>query len=167
MKITLGALAAVILAAISWAAPAEAQGVPQGSYLRSCSQAGMWGDGLLATCRRADGAMQRSVLSDARRCVGDIGNNNGVLQCQHASGRQAFGAILAEPGYAQPRSGAPSGYGYGSERRYGNEGWERCRGLQREAEQLRARLDREWNPLERARTEGRLREVHEQQERCR
>jgi len=171
MKITLGALAAVILAAVSWAAPAEAQGVPPGSYLRSCSQAGMWGDGLLAACRRADGSMQRSVLADVRRSVGDIGNHDGVLQCQHASGRQAFGAILAEPGYAQPRYGAPRaeppGYGYGSERRSGNEGWERCRGLQREAEQLRAQLDREWNPLERARTEGRLREVHEQQERCR
>jgi hypothetical protein len=44
---------------------------------------------------------------------------------------------------------------------------ERCVGLHREAEMLRHRLDREWNPVERARTEGRLREVRERAERCR
>ena len=51
--------------------------------------------------------------------------------------------------------------GYGSEMR------ERCIGLHREAEVLRHRLDREWNPMERARTEGRLREVRERAGRCR
>ena len=44
---------------------------------------------------------------------------------------------------------------------------ERCIGLHREAEHLRGRMEREWNPVERARTEGRLRELREQEERCR
>ena len=53
------------------------------------------------------------------------------------------------------------------DRGYGSDRGERCRGLRREAEELRARLDREWNPAERQRTEFRLREVREQEERCR
>ena len=63
----------------------------------------------------------------------------------------------AAPRYVEPRREP----GYGSEMR------ERCVGLHREAEMLRHRLDREWNPMERARTEGRLREVRERAERCR
>jgi len=63
----------------------------------------------------------------------------------------------AAPRYVEPRREP----GYGSEMR------ERCVGLHREAEMLRHRLDREWNPVERARTEGRLREVRERAERCR
>jgi len=35
-------------------------------------------------------------------------------------------------------------------------------GWHREAEDLRVRMDREWNPLERSRTRVRLREVQEQ-----
>jgi hypothetical protein len=76
-------------------------------------------------------------------------------------------APYAAPRYDEPRY----------ERRYreeerrelgsGSEMRERCIGLHREAEGLRHRLHREWNPLERARTEGRLREVREQAERCR
>ena len=167
MKITSGALAAAVLLSVNWSVPAQAQGVPQGTYLRSCTNVGASRDGLVATCRRADGGEQRSVLADFRRCVGDIGNNNGILQCSRGGGQQMFGRVIAEPGYGAPRYGEPPGYGYGRERRYGGEGWERCRGLQRESEELRWRLDREWNPLERARLEGRLSEVREQQERCR
>jgi hypothetical protein len=63
----------------------------------------------------------------------------------------------AAPRYVEPRREP----GYGSEMR------ERCIGLHREAEILRHRLDREWNPMERARTEGRLREVRDRAERCR
>src|SRR5437773_343288 len=51
------------------------------------------------------------------------------------------------------------------ERRYGEDTRERCYGLRREADELRVRMDREFNPMERARTEGRLREVREQEER--
>jgi len=150
MKMVSGALAAVMLAGIFWSATASAQAVPPGSYLRSCASAGLRGDSLIATCRRADGLEQRSVLADVHRCVGDIGNNNGVLQCQHAGGRQEFGQVVSEPGP-----------GYGSDRP------DRCGGLHRQSEELRARLDREWNPMERARIESHLRELHEQEERCR
>ena len=62
-----------------------------------------------------------------------------------------------EPRYEQ-RRGEP---GYGSEMR------ERCAGLHRESEHIRERMDREWNPLERSRMEGRLREVRQQEERDR
>jgi hypothetical protein len=144
-------LAGLLLAGIAWIQPATAQGLPQGSYLHSCMGAAIRGDTLVATCRRADGREQRTSLPDVRRCVGDIGNNNGNLQCNVAGG----------PG------GPPPGYGERryEERRYGEEVRERCFGLRREADDLRVRLDREFNPMERARTESRLREVREQEER--
>ena len=168
MKTYLAVLAGVLLAGMAWSQPAAAQGLPQGSYLRSCAGATLQGDTLVATCRRPDGREQRSSLADVRRCVGDIGNQNGNLQCSYGAGRAAGPA----PGYGERRSGEP-GYGerregdrrYG-EQGYGGEGRERCGGLHREAEDLRARMDREWNPLERSRTEGRLREVQEQEARA-
>jgi len=152
MKIVSGALAAVVLAGLGWSMPAQAQGLPQGSYLRSCNGAALHGDTLVATCRRADGREQRSSLADVRHCVGDIGNNNGNLQCNYGGSRAG-----PTPGYGERRYGEP---GYGGEMR------ERCIGLHREAENLRIRMDREWNPLERSRTEGRLREVQEQEARA-
>jgi len=149
-------LAGMFLAGIAWLQPAAAQGLPQGSYLQSCMGAALRGDTLVATCRRADGREQRTSLADVRRCVGDIGNNNGNLQCNYGGGRAGPG-----PGYDDRRYG---------ERRYGETGYggetrERCVGLHRESEDLRIRLDREWNPMDRARTEGRLREVQEQEAR--
>ena len=74
------------------------------------------------------------------------------------------------PGYAAPSYTTPApAPRYGEPRRepgYGSEMREHCGGLHREAQMLRHRLDREWNPMERARTEGRLREVRERAERC-
>ena len=151
MKIVSGALAAVVLAGLGWSMPAQAQGLPQGSYLQSCSGARMEGDTLVARCRTRDGREERSALAGVNRCVGDIGNSNGSLQCNMGGRAQA---VPAGPGSREP--------GYGSDR-----GGERCGGLRRQGEELRSRLDREFNPLERARIEGQLREVHEQQERCR
>lgn len=155
MKIVVGALAAVLLAGIGWSATAEAQGLPQGSYLRSCNGARVQGDTLVARCRTADGREERSSLAAVNRCVGDIGNNNGQLQCNYG-GPRAQG--VPAPGYGARR---------GDERGYGSDRGERCGGLRRQSEELRARLDREWNPLERARTEGQLRAIREQEERCR
>ena len=152
MKFVIGALGGLLLAAIAWVEPAAAQGLPQGSYLRSCNDAALHGDALVATCRRADGREQRTSLADVRRCVGDIGNNNGNLQCSYGGGRAGPG-----PGYGERRYG---------EQGYSGEGRERCGGLHREAEELRVRMEREWNPLERSRTEGRLREVQEQEARA-
>ena len=158
MKTYLAVLAGVLLAGMAWSQPAAAQGLPQGSYLRSCAGATLQGDTLVATCRRPDGREQRSSLADVRRCVGDIGNQNGNLQCSYGAGRAAGPG----PGYGERREGDRR---YG-EQGYGGDGRERCGGLHREAEDLRARMDREWNPLERSRTEGRLREVQEQEARA-
>jgi hypothetical protein len=198
MKIVMGALAAVLLTGIGWSASAQAQGVPQGSYLRSCQGARVEGDTLVARCRRADGGEQRSALSGVNRCVGDIGNNNGQLQCSFGGPGRGQGAGIGGPGGGQgPGGGGPGGGqgagvggpgsgqgagvggpgrepapGYGDRERYGErrEGPDRsppCQGVRREADELRERLQREYNPIERARTEGRLREVQQQAERCR
>jgi hypothetical protein len=153
MRMVSGALAVVVLAGLGWSLPAQAQGLPQGSYLSSCSGAKMEGDTLVARCRAQNGSEQRSALAGVRRCVGDIGNSNGSLQCNFGGGHQGRADVGAVPRDREP--------GYGSGR------GERCGGLHREAEQLRARMDREFNPLERARMEGHLREIHEQEERCR
>jgi hypothetical protein len=176
MKIVMGALAAVLLTGIGWSASAEAQGVPQGSYLRSCQGAHTEGDTLVARCRTVDGGEQRSALAGVNRCVGDIGNNNGQLQCSYGGPGRAEGPGYGGPGRGQaPVYGGPGrepAPGYG-ERRAGEQGYgsdrggERCEGVRREAEELRGRLQREFNPIERARTEGRLREVQQQAERCR
>ena len=150
MKIALAAVAGLLLAGVSWSPPAQAQGIPQGSYLKSCTDARVQGDTLTARCRRADGREEHSSLAGVNRCTGDIGNNNGSLQCNSRGGP-------APAAQGERRGGEP---GVGS-------GGDRCGGLHREAEELRVRLDREFNPLERARTEGRLREVREQEARCR
>jgi hypothetical protein len=143
MRIVSGVLAAVVLAGLGWSIPAQAQGLPHGSYQASCTDARIEGDALVARCRAMDGREARSALADVRRCVGDIGNNNGSLQCN-------MGGTAAAPG---------PGYGSGQA--------DRCGGLHRESEELSARLDREVNPLERTRLEGQLRGIHEQEEHCR
>jgi hypothetical protein len=83
MKIGFGATAAILLAVTAWSVPAQAQGVPRGSYLRSCQDIGVRGDTLFAVCRTVDGYSQRTSLPQVSRCVGDIGNNNGNLQCNY------------------------------------------------------------------------------------
>ena len=182
MKTVLAILAGGVLAALTCTPPARAQGVPPGSYRQSCSDAHIERGALVATCRGEHGRMARSSLADVGRCTGDIGNNNGVLQCNYATG-PARGTAQAlpgygrqEPGFAAPREPVPGfappgpGYapreGYG-ERRYGEEGRERCVGLHREAERLRDRMAATYDPYERGRIEGRLRELREQEERCR
>src|SRR6266852_4596600 len=141
MKMVSGALAAVVLAGLGWSLPAQAQGLPQGTYLSSCSGARMEGDTLVARCRTRDGGEARSALAGVHRCVGDIGNSNGSLSCNFG-GRAEIG----------PGPGNRLG-----ERGYGSDRGERCGGLHREAQELRGRLDREFNPMERARIEGHLR----------
>jgi len=104
MKIGFATSAALLLAGIAWAAPAQAQGMPQGSYLQSCRDIGIQGDSLVAACRTVDGRTQRTALAAVNRCVGDIGNNNGNLQCNHNGGGRNYG------------QGPQPGYGYGSSR---------------------------------------------------
>jgi len=181
---TVATLAGAVFAALCCISAAQAQGVPPGSYRQSCTDSHIERGALVATCRGQHGRMTRSSLADVGRCTGDIGNNNGVLQCNYATG-PARGAAEAvpgygrqEPGFAQPRHGepapgyAPPGPGYGpregyGERRYGEEARERCFRLHREAERLRDRMAAAYDPYERRRFEGRLREVREEGERCR
>jgi hypothetical protein len=170
MRIATAALAGAALAGLLWAASAQAQRVPPGSYLQSCGDAHIEGDALVATCRMRGGGAQRSSLPGVNRCVGDIGNRDGVLQCSSRSG-QLRGAVLpGGPGFGGPRYGEePRGYGpregYG-DRRYGEERRERCFELRREAENLRDRLYRTYDAYERGRLEGRLHEIREREERC-
>src|SRR5437762_6705678 len=115
MKIALGALAAWLLAGVALPAPAQAQGVPPGSYLQSCGDIGVQGDTLFAVCRGMDGGGQRTQLPTVSQCVGDIGNNNGNLQCSYAGGGPApYGQ--APYGQAPYGQGPPPGYGYGPPR---------------------------------------------------
>ena len=46
MKTYLAAFAGVLLAGMAWSQPAAAQGLPQGSYLRSCTGATLQGRAL-------------------------------------------------------------------------------------------------------------------------
>jgi hypothetical protein len=179
MRIASAMLAGAVIAGLSWLSPAQAQGMPPGSYQQSCTDAHIERGALVANCRSEHGRMQRSVLADVGRCTGDIGNINGALQCNGAGGQMRGAATptpgfgMQQPGAAGPRYGEPGpgnreGYGErrSGEERYG-EARERCVGLHREAERLRDRLGTTYEPYERGRIEGRLREVREQEERCR
>jgi hypothetical protein len=108
------------------AAPVHAQGVPPGSYLRTCTHADTRGDTLIADCRRTDGSWGRTALRDVNRCAGDIGNMDGQLSCN--GGRRDYGrrdrSYGQSPGYGyDDRYGEP---GYGSSDgydRYGRPGY--------------------------------------------
>ncbi len=67
MKIVSAALVAVGLACACWSMPAQAQGLPQGTYLNSCTGAHLEGDALVARCRTMDGREQRSALAGVNR----------------------------------------------------------------------------------------------------
>jgi len=114
MRIGLGIAAALLTAGVAWSPAAQAQRTPEGSYLRSCTNVGAHGDTLTATCRRSDGREVRTSLNGFRRCAGDIGNNNGTLQCTARGGGQIFGQVVGE--------GPRGDHGYG-ERNYDNRGY--------------------------------------------
>ena len=94
MKFVLGTFAAGLLAGGMFIQLVHAQSVPQGTYLNSCRHVGMEGDRLFADCRRMDGGWQRTVL-DVDRCVGDIGNLNGRLNC-NGGGREGYGSSFRD-----------------------------------------------------------------------
>lgn len=94
-----GVVGVVALAAQSSAAHAQ---VPGGTYQQSCGNIQMQGNTLTAVCRTTDGRAVQTALGVAG-CVGDIGNNNGQLQC---SGGQP--PAYSAPGYPQaPGTGYP------------------------------------------------------------
>jgi hypothetical protein len=156
MKIALAGIAALLLAIVVAPGPAAAQGVPQGSYLGSCNGVAVRGNVLVATCRRRGPGELRTALTGFPRCVGDIGNNDGVLQCMFPNGRQARGQLVAEPGYRPP---PPPPYAAPPPYREA----ERCRELRGRSHELRERMERAFDPISRGRIEARLREVYSQQ----
>src|SRR5215212_6126055 len=95
MKIITTVIAIAIVAHCSGAA--RAQGTPQGSYLQTCTDIRIKGNALSAICRGTGNREQRSSLAGFQRCVGDIGNNNGVLQCTFADGAQGRGTVATAP----------------------------------------------------------------------
>jgi hypothetical protein len=107
MKIIGALVPGLLLTALCWPQSASAQNVPPGTYLRSCGEAHVRGDTLVATCRRADGNAERTSLPAVRSCVGDIGNMNGRLTCNHAGAHSA-----PQPYYGAPRGGPPDDRGY-------------------------------------------------------
>src|SRR6266436_597272 len=109
MKIALGLVAAVVLGGGSFSACAQA---PQGSYLGSCTNIRMEGRTLTAVCRRGDGREQRTALGDVNQCIGDIGNNNGVLRCNRGQAPAPGYGQAPAPGDGDGRA-PPPGYGYG------------------------------------------------------
>jgi len=140
---TIGAVL-LLITAVCWAQPVAAQGVPPGSYLRSCGNVSLQGDTLIATCRRADGYPQQTSLPAIQSCVGDIGNANGHLTCNRAHGP------------------APQPY-YGGAPRYGQE-WEgrreHCVRLRYRLREIRYRMESA-PPWEQDRLGSRLEETRE------
>jgi hypothetical protein len=92
------ALLAFVIASFL-AASAIAGGVPQGSYLQSCSGASVSGDVLSADCEYGGKSgsvlpipkpaeapnVNHTTLNHVSRCIGDIANTYGRLQCRRWS----------------------------------------------------------------------------------
>ena len=117
MKTIVGLFAAVAL--VGLAASATAQ--PPGSYRESCRDIRMQGSVLTALCRRPGGRGEQRTALNVAHCVGDIGNNNGNLECnggQPASPSPSAGYPpgrgYSAPGYGSPSpsAGYPPGPGY-------------------------------------------------------
>ena len=90
LKILAGAVAALLIAGSVVPLPAHAQSAPAGSYRGSCTDVRVEDRTLTAVSRIADGREQRTTLTDLNRCVGDIGNDNGMLTCNHGEPMAPF-----------------------------------------------------------------------------
>ena len=119
----------------------------------------MEGPNLTALCRTMRGGQELTALNVAH-CVGDIGNNNGRLQCNGGQPVPPSQAQYAPgPGYPAPGYGPPPSYGEGQAYR------ERCEHLWREDHELRDRLAYAYGE-ERERLQYRLGQVRAERERC-
>lgn len=95
------ALVGMIAMAILWRPPAAAAtDIPPGSYQKSCRDITMKGVTLYATCQNSSGQWQKTSLSDAGGCKGDIRNLDGQLVC---AARSPEGQLY--PDHAQVRPG--------------------------------------------------------------
>ena len=83
LSFALSAFVALLITGSMVPQSARVQSMPQGSYRASCTDARVEDRTLTAVCRIADGREQGTSLTDVSRCVGDIGNDNGVLACNH------------------------------------------------------------------------------------
>lgn len=79
MKKRLFIIAALLL---TWTV-AHADGLPAGSYVKSCDKCSVnvKDDALSCTCKKSDGASNPTVLRDVSKCKKEINNCNGSLTC--------------------------------------------------------------------------------------
>jgi CVNH domain len=54
---------------------------PGGSYTLTCQNINISGNTLQASCQKKNGKWKQTSLKNYNRCVGEIINNNGKLQC--------------------------------------------------------------------------------------
>jgi hypothetical protein len=80
-----------------------------GTYLRTCRNIQMSGGMLTADCADRNGRYRQSTIRYTQ-CRGDIGNRNGLLNCNGATAREAYGQD-----YGDWRDRAPYNRGYGGE----------------------------------------------------
>jgi hypothetical protein len=170
VKVTLGLFAAFALMGLSFSA--DAQAPPPGSYQQSCRDIRMQGSTLTALCRRANSRREQPTALNVAHCAGDIGNNDGQLQCSGGQPvapppRQGSAPPYPGPGYAPPPAHPAPGYGpppgYSEEQAYR----ERCDGLRHEEREIRDRLGYTPYGEERERLQYRLGQIHTEREQCR
>lgn len=68
---------------------AHAQGLPNGSYTRSCNSINMVQNVLEATCQRADGSWASTALPNPGACAYGVENQNGSLACSQQPVQQS------------------------------------------------------------------------------
>jgi hypothetical protein len=59
----------------------ERDSLPRGSYRETCREIHVRGDMLFARCQTINGRWVRTSLDDTGRCIGEIVNDDGHLQC--------------------------------------------------------------------------------------
>ena len=173
MKLPMGLFGAVVLAGV--AGSAFAQAPPAGSYQQSCREIRMHGSTLSAVCRRAKGRGEQATALNVAHCAGDIGNNNGQLQCSGGQPAAPPPPRQAAPAYPGPGYGPAPGYpgpgpGYGPPPRHSEDGssyWQRCRELRAREHELRDRLAYTPYGEERERLQYRLGRIQAEREQCR
>lgn len=60
---------------------------PRGSYSQTCRDIQVYGDSLRARCETSTGRWLETSLDDYNRCVGEVVNDEGHLECTRAGGR--------------------------------------------------------------------------------
>jgi hypothetical protein len=73
---------------------------PAGSYIKVCNNISMANGTLTATCKTLGNGTLRSSV-DVNRCGGDIGDNDGTLQCYARSFSVAQGNAIPRGSYTQ------------------------------------------------------------------